>query len=240
MRYVIAGQGEPVVLIHGYGASVVTNWQMSGCIDALASQYRVIALDMRGHGRSEKPLHAAAYSTAQLAEDVLAVLDEEGIQQARIAGYSMGGMVALHLLLEFPERVRAAVIGGMGASFPRRLDRHDTCRDCEDGADGLMPSRRVTTRFLRAYFGRFHPLAMYAAYRGILQHGQPADASRLGEITAPVMCIAGSRDHLCRSARALAEGIAGAEFVLLQGESHLSALGNPQLREAMLRFFASV
>lgn len=229
-----------MVLIHGYGASVVTNWRMSGCIDALAAHYRVIALDLRGHGRSEKPLHASAYSTAQMAEDVLAVLDEEGIQQARIAGYSMGGMVALHLLLDFPERVRAAVIGGMGASFPRRLDRRDTCSDCEDGADGLMASRRVTTRFLRAYFGRFHPLAMYAAYRGVLQHGQPVDASRLGEIRAPVMCVAGSRDHLCRSARTLADGIAGAQFVLLPGESHLSALGNPEFRAEMLRFFDSV
>lgn len=239
IRYYVAGRGEPVVLIHGYGASVVTNWRMSGCMDALAGQYRVLAPDLRGHGHSEKPLHASDYSTSQLAEDVLAVLDNEGIGAARIVGYSMGGMVALHLLLEFPDRVRAAVIGGMGASFPRRLSRRDTCRDCEDADDGLVPSRRITTRFLRAYLGRFHPVAMYAAYRGVLQHGEPVDASRLSEIRAPVLCIAGSRDHLCSSARALADGIPGAQFMLLPGESHLSALGNPHLREAILRFFAS-
>lgn len=238
IRYYVAGRGDPVVLIHGYGASVETNWRMSGCFEALARQYRVIAMDLRGHGRSEKPLRPRAYSVPQLAEDVLAVMDAEGIGSARLVGYSMGGMVALHLLIEFPERVVAAVIGGMGSTFPRRWDTADTCHDCEDG--DISGTRRVNVRFLRAYLGRFNPVAMFGAYRGVLRDSQPVDSGRLGEIRTPVLCIAGSHDHFCRAARELANRIDGARFAMLAGESHISALGSPRLREAILEFLASV
>jgi pimeloyl-ACP methyl ester carboxylesterase len=240
IRYDVAGAGEPVVLIHGYSASAQTNWRMSGCIDALAARYRVVAMDLRGHGRSEKPWRARDYSTRQLARDVLAVMDAEGIGRARIAGYSMGGMVALHLLLHMPGRVHAAVIGGMGAALPRRWDIRDTCVDCEDPGDGVAHARRLSGRFLRAYLGSFNPPALVAAYRGVLRDAEPLQSEQLGQVSTPVLCIAGSRDHMCRSARALAGEIQGARFVLLRGESHLSALGNPLLRESMLEFFASV
>jgi pimeloyl-ACP methyl ester carboxylesterase len=235
----VAGNGEPVVLIHGYSASVRTNWRMSGCIDTLAVRYRVIAPDLRGHGRSEKPRQRDAYSIDQLAADVLAVMDAEGVDRARIAGYSMGGMVALELLLNHAARVSAAVIGGMGSSFPRRIRDCDTCRECEDGDDEVEPVRRFSRRFLRAYLGTLDPLAIYAAYRGILRKGQPVDVGRLGEISAPVLCVAGTRDHLCQSVRTLAAAIRGAQLVLLPGQSHLSAIADPRFREAMLEFFAS-
>jgi pimeloyl-ACP methyl ester carboxylesterase len=81
---------------------------------------------------------------------------------------------------------------------------------------------------------------VFAAYRALFRAGGGIDEARLGEIVAPVLCVAGTRDHLCQGTRKLAETIPGATMQLLPGESHLSAIGAPLFRESLLRFFASV
>src|SRR5580658_7526298 len=74
IHYIVEGQGEPVILIHGYAASAITNWGTPGVIKKLAENYQVIALDNRGHGQSEKPHDAAAYGPVMF-EDVLRLMD---------------------------------------------------------------------------------------------------------------------------------------------------------------------
>jgi len=113
LHYLIEGQGRPVVLIHGLNASAQTNWGMPGIIAALAKDHQVIALDLPGHGRSDKPAAPDAYGL-QMAEDVILLLDHLKIPKAHIVGYSMGGMVAVKLMAMHPDRVVSAVIGGMG------------------------------------------------------------------------------------------------------------------------------
>ncbi len=109
----LAGQGEPVVLIHGLNASAEMNWNLPGVIAELAKDHQVIALDLRGHGRSDKPRNEDAYGVA-VVEDVVRLLDHLHIKRAHIVGYSLGGMVTMKLMVMHPERVTSGTLGGMG------------------------------------------------------------------------------------------------------------------------------
>jgi pimeloyl-ACP methyl ester carboxylesterase len=113
IHFLIEGTGEPVVLIHGLDSSARVNWQMPGTIDALARDHQVIAVDLPGYGESDKPDDPAAYGE-QWVDDVILLLDHLNIRKAHIVGYSMGGMVALKLIAEHPERVISGTLGGAG------------------------------------------------------------------------------------------------------------------------------
>lgn len=113
IHYSVAGQGEPVILIHGLYSSAKMNWELPGITAELARHYQVIALDNRGHGESGKPEGDDQYG-AKMAEDIVRLMDHLHLARAHVAGYSMGGMITMKLLTMHPERVRSAVLGGMG------------------------------------------------------------------------------------------------------------------------------
>jgi pimeloyl-ACP methyl ester carboxylesterase len=113
IHYLTQGKGEPVVLIHGLYSSADINWKLTGVIDALAKSHQVIALDLPGHGRSDRPAQKEAYGS-QLVEDVVLLLDYLKIKKAHLVGYSLGGMVTVKLMAKYPERVLSATVGGMG------------------------------------------------------------------------------------------------------------------------------
>lgn len=111
--YTAEGSGTPVVLIHGLHSSGAMNWTMPGITAELAKTHRVIAMDCRGHGKSDKPGTDAAYGEA-MAEDVIALLNRLEIRRAHVVGYSMGGMIALKTAVLHPERVQGLLLCGMG------------------------------------------------------------------------------------------------------------------------------
>jgi len=113
IHFLIEGTGEPVVLIHGLDSNARVNWQMPGTIDALAKDHQVIAIDLPGYGESDKPADPAAYGE-QWVDDVILLLNHLNIRKAHIVGYSMGGMVALKLIAEHPDRVISGTLGGAG------------------------------------------------------------------------------------------------------------------------------
>jgi pimeloyl-ACP methyl ester carboxylesterase len=114
IHYVDEGAGPPVLLIHGFGASLETNWRLPGTIDILKRNgFRVIALDNRGHGRSDKPTRVEDYGL-EMVGDAVRLLDHLGIEKADVVGYSMGGMIAMKLMSMHPERVNRVVVGGFG------------------------------------------------------------------------------------------------------------------------------
>ena len=113
IAYFTQGKGEPVVLIHGWLSSAGINWALPGISEALAKDYQVIALDVRGHGLSEKPMKEEAYGP-ELVEDVVRLLDHLKIKKAHIVGYSMGGIIAAKVISKYPDRVLSGTISGMG------------------------------------------------------------------------------------------------------------------------------
>jgi pimeloyl-ACP methyl ester carboxylesterase len=113
IRYFVQGKGQPVVLIHGWLSAAGINWTLPGTTTLLAKNYQVIALDVRGHGLSDKPAKEAAYGK-ELVEDVVRLLDHLKIKKAHIVGYSMGGIIAANFIARHPDRVLSGTLGGMG------------------------------------------------------------------------------------------------------------------------------
>ena len=112
IRYWMEGEGEPVLLIHGYRATGGLNWRAPGIQQNLAEKYRVIMPDVRGHGKSEAPENGR--HGVEVVHDMVRLLDHVGVDRAHVVGYSMGGMITIKLTTMFPERVRSALVGGMG------------------------------------------------------------------------------------------------------------------------------
>ena len=122
IAYSDEGEGEPILLIHGFASNVAANWGDVGWIGALAAAgRRVIALDNRGHGQSEKLYDPSCYGAPSMAEDARRLLDHLGIARADVMGYSMGARIATFLLLAHPERVRSAILAGVGINLVRGM-----------------------------------------------------------------------------------------------------------------------
>lgn len=113
ISYFVQGKGEPVVLIHGWLSAAGINWALPGTSDLLAKDYQVIALDVRGHGLSDKPTKEEAYGP-ELVQDIVRLLDHRKIKKAHIVGYSMGGIIAANFIAKHPDRVLSGTLGGMG------------------------------------------------------------------------------------------------------------------------------
>ena len=112
--YQIFGAGSPLVLVHGWGADSESHWVESGWVKLLSENRMVIAIDVRGHGRSDKPHALEPYSYAQMSADVIAVMDELELRRVDFMGYSMGAFMGAYLLGHHPERFRSMVLGGIG------------------------------------------------------------------------------------------------------------------------------
>ncbi|MEX0786802.1 MAG: alpha/beta fold hydrolase, partial [Dehalococcoidia bacterium] len=120
IHYEVIGEGDPIVLVHGFSASFETNWGGTGWVDALRPLRKVVGLDARGHGESGKPHEPEAYADDEMANDVIRLLDHLGIERADLFGYSMGAGISLNLLVSHPERFTSVIMGGIGnfARFP--------------------------------------------------------------------------------------------------------------------------
>lgn len=113
LHYLTQGKGEPVVLIHGLHSSAQLNWNLPGIVGELAKDHLVIAIDLPGHGKSDKPEKEEAYGL-QLVEDIVLLMDHLKVKKAHVVGYSLGGMVAVKFMSKHPDRVLSGTLGGMG------------------------------------------------------------------------------------------------------------------------------
>ena len=120
IRYLDRGAGPAVVLVHGFAGSIERSWINTGILQDLARDHRVLALDLRGHGRSDKPHEPLEYS--ELADDVIRLMDHAGVRRAHAVGYSLGGIILLKLLTTDPERFERVVIGGAAYRRARGAD----------------------------------------------------------------------------------------------------------------------
>src|SRR3954463_12057475 len=130
IAYLDEGEGDPIVLIHGFASTAVINWVHPGWVTTLTKAHRRgIALDNRGHGASSKPYDPAAYHSATMAEDVRALLDHLGIARADVMGYSMGARISAFLALAHPQRVRSVIFGGLGAHLIKGVGLPESIAD---------------------------------------------------------------------------------------------------------------
>ena len=231
------GEGEPIVLIHGFGSSKEVNWVQPGWVATLTrAGSRVIALDIRGHGQSSKLYDPGEYHTSRMAEDVRALMDHLDIARADVMGYSMGARIAAFLALDHAERVRSAIIGGLGINLidgvglPQRI------------ADALeAPSVGDVTdeqgRMFRAFAEQTKSdlRALAACIRGSRQTLTRAQA---GSIRIPVLVAVGSKDTIAGSAEALAALIPKARTLAIPERDHMLSVGDKAFKAAVLAFLA--
>jgi pimeloyl-ACP methyl ester carboxylesterase len=233
------GDGEPVVLLHGFTADRRLNWRMTGWYDTLlGAGYRVIAADARGHGQSDKPADVAAYRPEGIAGDTLRLLDHLGLARAVLLGYSMGGRNAAWLLSRHPKRFRSVVIGGQGLNL---LPMGDARRWARRGFQLTADNSRQESLAVPAMV----PLYRRAARRGgrvgalaaCLLGGFPSlAASEFAKVRVPVLVACGGKDRLSGSPIPLAGSIPGAKAVVVPGCSHLGTVSNAFFKGAVLGF----
>lgn len=238
IHYEDAGSGEPVVLVHGFGSNAQYNWGITGWIRALSARYRVLVIDCRGHGASDKPHDTEAYTTERMGGDVIRLLDHLGIGRALLMGYSMGARIAMWLMLAHPERLRAVVLGGVGAGGGvGEAGRRKAIVDALLAPDKTQ-IKDATSRLFRDFAeANRNDLQALAACMSADRTASP-DASKFASVTTPVMIVVGTRDTLIGDVELLQEMIPGSQLLKLEGRDHLNAPGDRRFKDAVLGFFA--
>jgi pimeloyl-ACP methyl ester carboxylesterase len=229
------GEGDPILLIHGFASNSAVNWVLTSWIETLRRDgRRVIAMDVRGHGESAKLYDPAAYRPGLLAADAANLIDHLSIGRADVMGYSMGARIATNLALDHPERVRSLVLGGMGLSLVEGRGDEDEIAQALEAESGEAVASEVG-RGYRAFAERtgsdLHALA--ACMRG---QRETIPAERLATIAVPVLVAVGTNDHVVGSASGLARLIAGAEVLDIVGRDHMLASGDRQFKAGVTDF----
>jgi pimeloyl-ACP methyl ester carboxylesterase len=234
-----AGEGLPVVLVHGFGSSRHQNWKSTGWYGSLAEAgFSVLAMDCRGHGESGKPHEPSFYGHDRMSEDIAQVMDAAGVKTAPVVGYSMGGFLALRLAAHHPERVARIALGGVGEYYlrgPRIAD--DASRIAL--ADALLaPDKSLLTgraRMFREFADQpgKDPVALAACMRGMSQGLAP---EILATIMQPVLVVCGDLDEIAGKPGPLAAAFPQGQAVTIAGRDHMSAVGERKTRQAVMDF----
>jgi pimeloyl-ACP methyl ester carboxylesterase len=242
------GQGEPVLLIMGLGYTAHM-WHRTR--PRLAEQYRTIAFDNRGVGRSDTP--AGPYPIALMASDAAAVLDAAGVQSAHLFGVSMGGMIAQEFALQYPTRVGSLILGCTAAGGPTAVRAEPEATQMLKARAGMTPDQAAEAALPFIYDSQTprerieedlairrpwlpRPESYLAQLQGILAWEA---YSRLPVIGVPTLVIHGESDRLvpAGNGKLIADRIPGAKLVLIPHASHLFLTDRPQIaHEAILNF----
>jgi pimeloyl-ACP methyl ester carboxylesterase len=214
IAYVEAGQGEPVILVHGLYSSAEMNWVLPGTFKLLAEHYHVIAPDLRGHGNSDKPTDEAAYGQPMV-EDIVRLMDHLKIPKAHVVGYSLGGIIVMKFMVDHPERVICGSLGGMGwlreGSF-------------EQAAFERMGERNA---------GKTPPACVHGIARLALTEAQ------LKSVKPPIEVLVGDRDPCKRMyVEPLQVVRKDIPVVIIEDAGHLTCVGKPQFKTELEKWIA--
>lgn len=230
-------EDAPTVLcVHGFASSCRDNWVDTGWVrDLTRAGYRVLGVDQRGHGASEKPHEASAYRMSAFVADLVTVLDTYLLDSVRYAGYSLGARVGWQLSVQAPEHVSSAVLGGIPDGKP--LARLDLAQARAFAEHGTPVEDKVTNNYVT--------LAERVPGNDLRALIALAEGMRLGDADPDpanpprqrVLFATGSEDAIVEQSRQLAAATPDARFVELPGRHHFNAPGSRVFREAATEFF---
>ncbi len=191
-------------------------------------------MDCRGHGQSDKPHDEAAYAVEIMAGDVVRLLDHLDVSSAAYLGYSMGARIGIEVVVQFPERVQRAVLGGIGASGAIEHAQ----RIAHAFRVGEPTDDPIAQTFYK--FAVARPtndlLALAACIVGLRAENDP---ERLAKVTTPILIVAGDRDDIARGAPGLIELIPSARLVTIAGRDHMSAVPAREFKQTALEFLTA-
>lgn len=232
----VVGEGETCVLVHGFAASATVNWERPGVVAGLVAKgRRVVALDLRGHGRSGCPHSPGAYREEVVRGDLLALLDRLQVGEVDLVGYSLGSRVVASVGVVEP-RVRALVLGGVGQSTlgaAQGTEELAVAMEAPRAADVTGPRARAFRHFADATRADRQALA---AWQRALALWPPFDPRPLAQ---PVLVIAGDADELAGAPEPLAAELARGQAARVPGH-HMNAMLQPAFVETISRFLDDV
>ena len=248
LRVGTVGNGDPVLLIHGF----------TGCIQAwgpvilstLAQAHKVIAVDLLGHGASDKPSDSRRYALQKMIEDLESVLDAFGIRSAAWIGYSMGGRVALGAAIERPDRVGSLILESASPGLNSEAERIE-----RRSADASL-AQRILNRGMEEFVGYWTDLPLFASQKrlpdrtrrairerrmqnsreglaaclkGLGTGSQPCFWNRLHEIQVPTLFISGKEDSkFAATASKMRKLVSDASVCVVEQTGHTIHLERPE------------
>jgi 3-oxoadipate enol-lactonase len=253
INYRDSGEGFPLLLIHGFTGNL-RNWALQAPV--LTRGFRMVSIDQRGHGHSEKPTQPEDYSLELMAEDAYGLLQHLGIDGCCLIGHSMGGMVAQHLALAHPESVRALVLVDTAAEFTSAMYTRDgvhlieTARD--QGMEAVFEEQLHTNPMADLIRGQPQLLDLWRQqflltsreayiYCACAIVGREPLLDKLNAIEVPTLIICGENDPMVEASRQMHERIAGSELVIIHGAGHTPQIERaPQFNRVLSEFLARV
>jgi len=235
LNYLDEGNGPAVLLIHAFPLNH-SMWQSQ--VAALAPRFRVIAPDIRGFGDSLPP---APWTIEEMCDELAEFLDKLQVRTCAVAGLSMGGYIGLPFCLKYPDRIRQIILANTRAradNDTEKAGRTDMIAALEQHGTGILPDRMLprllqpnpSPEVVQLVRGMMANTSVPAAIYALMAMRDRADcASRLHHVKSPALVIGGEHDVITNinECRSIAEGISGAQFVLISGAGHLSNLENP-------------
>jgi pimeloyl-ACP methyl ester carboxylesterase len=246
LYYETAGEGPPVLLLHGLGSST-RDWENQ--IHELARTHRVIACDMRGHGRSEKP--PGPYSVRQFAADAVRLLETLDAAPAHVVGLSMGGMIAFQMAVDTPEAVRSLIIANSGPEMILRTFRQRLLIRSRFAVVRLFGMRALGRMIAKPVFPKPEQAALRQTFENRLADNDPrayldslraligwSVADRIGGIRCPVLVIGSDQDYTpLEWKREYTKRIPGARLAVLADSRHIAPIDRTQEFNRLLTDF---
>jgi pimeloyl-ACP methyl ester carboxylesterase len=249
IHYRVEGKGEPVLLIHGFSVDARIQWDLPGVsiIKALAKDHQVIALDVRGHGKSDKPTDPKEYGT-EMVEDAVRLLDHLKIKKAHVVGYSMGAIITGKLLATHPDRLLSATLGGAGVipegvTLPPFVEK---LADSLDKGEGVGPLLLALTppgkpkpspaalRFINRMVVGDRSKVLAAVVRSWKTLAVSKEQLRGNKV--PTLILIGSDDPLKASVQLIKDDLANLKVVVIDDTDHMNAFVSPKFIQSLRKF----
>jgi pimeloyl-ACP methyl ester carboxylesterase len=237
IAYLDEGEGDPIVLVHGFASTKNVNWVYPTWVSELKKNgRRVIAFDNRGHGDSSKLYDPGAYEVATMAGDITALMDYLHIERADVMGYSLGSRMTAVLARSQPKRLRSAIFGGIGIGLIEGGGPGENVAQALE-ADSLDDVTDPVGRTFRAFADqtRSDHRALVACLRGSRRLMTRDEAA---EIAVPVLIAVGTSDEIAGSAEALGKIIPGSRVLNIPNRDHMRAVGDKVYKAGVLDFLS--
>jgi len=244
VHYTVDGAGPAVILVHGLGVNGDLNWRRTGITRLLDDEFQVIALDLRGHGLTDKPTDPDQYGK-EMVEDIMRLMDHLEIERAAVAGYSLGGFIVLKLVTAYPKRITCAALCAAGWKDPE-----DPSEIPNPYRPPAAQSKMQIPRMVGASQGNqkslFHLVRNGVGDRLVPKAAKKALKSAYADLTVtreelenntvPTICFMGDKDGLRPLGEDLQRHMARLEYVTLENKDHFTTCLSSEFRRGLLDF----